>query len=91
MAASLIANYVAGLGQRAPPRGVQGNRKRASAGKGDALGAAPERGQLLMSLAMDEASRAERAGVAAIYGPGSNIPAAASEMLQLIANKRLAA
>jgi methylmalonyl-CoA mutase len=33
----------------------------------------------------------KRAGVAAIYGPGSNIPAAASEILQLIAKKRLAA
>ena len=33
----------------------------------------------------------KRAGVAAIYGPGTNIPAAASEILQLIAKKRLAA
>jgi hypothetical protein len=29
--------------------------------------------------------------VAAIYGPGTNIPAAAGEILQLIAKKRLAA
>jgi methylmalonyl-CoA mutase len=33
----------------------------------------------------------KRAGVAAIYGPGTNIPAAAGEILQLIAKKRLAA
>jgi methylmalonyl-CoA mutase len=32
-----------------------------------------------------------RAGVAAIYGPGSNIPLAASEILRLIEKKRLAA
>jgi methylmalonyl-CoA mutase len=32
-----------------------------------------------------------RAGVAAIYGPGTNIPLAASEILRLIAKKRLAA
>jgi methylmalonyl-CoA mutase len=31
------------------------------------------------------------AGVAAIYGPGTNIPLAASEILRLIAKKRLAA
>ena len=31
------------------------------------------------------------AGVAAIYGPGTNIPLAASEVLQLIAKRRLAA
>ncbi len=31
------------------------------------------------------------AGVAAIFGPGTNIPAAAAEVLQLIAKKRLAA
>jgi methylmalonyl-CoA mutase len=33
----------------------------------------------------------QEAGVAAIYGPGSNIPLAASEVLQLIAQRRLAA
>jgi len=33
----------------------------------------------------------KRAGVAAIYGPGTNIPAAAAEILQLIEKKRLAA
>jgi methylmalonyl-CoA mutase len=33
----------------------------------------------------------KRAGVAAIYGPGTNIPAAANEILALIAQKRLAA
>ncbi len=32
-----------------------------------------------------------RAGVAAIYGPGTNIPAAASEILRLIEKKRVAA
>ena len=32
-----------------------------------------------------------RAGVAAIYGPGTNIPLAASEILRLIEKKRLAA
>ncbi len=31
------------------------------------------------------------AGVAAIYGPGTNIPLAASEILGLIAKKRMAA
>ncbi|HWI27372.1 MAG TPA: cobalamin-dependent protein, partial [Stellaceae bacterium] len=31
------------------------------------------------------------AGVAAIYGPGTNIPLAASEILRLIEKKRLAA
>jgi methylmalonyl-CoA mutase len=31
------------------------------------------------------------AGVAAIYGPGTNIPVAASEVLHLIAKKRMAA
>ena len=31
------------------------------------------------------------AGVAAIYGPGTNIPLAVSEILQLIAKRRLAA
>ncbi|MGB8181232.1 MAG: methylmalonyl-CoA mutase [Stellaceae bacterium] len=33
----------------------------------------------------------QEAGVAAIYGPGTNIPLAASEVLQLIAKKRMAA
>ncbi|HEV2262950.1 MAG TPA: methylmalonyl-CoA mutase [Stellaceae bacterium] len=33
----------------------------------------------------------QEAGVAAIYGPGTNIPLAASEVLQLIAKKRIAA
>ncbi|HLJ65223.1 MAG TPA: methylmalonyl-CoA mutase family protein, partial [Stellaceae bacterium] len=33
----------------------------------------------------------KEAGVAAIYGPGTNIPAAASEILGLLATKRLAA
>src|SRR5690348_12423650 len=33
----------------------------------------------------------QEAGVAAIYGPGTNIPLAASEVLQLIAQRRLAA
>jgi methylmalonyl-CoA mutase len=32
-----------------------------------------------------------KAGVSAIYGPGTNIPAAASEILSLIVKKRLAA
>jgi methylmalonyl-CoA mutase len=33
----------------------------------------------------------QKAGVAAIYGPGTNIPLAASEVLKLIAKKRIAA
>ncbi len=33
----------------------------------------------------------QEAGVAAIYGPGTNIPVAASEVLHLIAKKRMAA
>jgi methylmalonyl-CoA mutase len=33
----------------------------------------------------------QEAGVAAIYGPGTNIPLAASEVLQLVAKRRLAA
>ena len=33
----------------------------------------------------------QQAGVAAIYGPGTNIPLAASEILRLIEKKRLAA
>ncbi|MGH6996024.1 MAG: methylmalonyl-CoA mutase, partial [Stellaceae bacterium] len=33
----------------------------------------------------------QEAGVAAIYGPGTNIPLAVSEVLQLIAKKRMAA
>jgi methylmalonyl-CoA mutase len=32
-----------------------------------------------------------KAGVSAIYGPGSNIPAAASEILHLIETRRAAA
>jgi methylmalonyl-CoA mutase len=31
------------------------------------------------------------AGIAAIYGPGTNIPAAAAEILRLIEKQRLAA
>jgi methylmalonyl-CoA mutase len=33
----------------------------------------------------------KRAGVAAIFGPGTNIPAAAAEILSLIQQRRLAA
>ncbi len=33
----------------------------------------------------------QEAGVAAVYGPGTNIPVAASEVLHLIAKKRMAA
>ena len=33
----------------------------------------------------------KRAGVSAIYGPGTNIPAAAAEILSLIQKRRLAA
>jgi len=32
-----------------------------------------------------------RAGVSAVYGPGTNIPLAAGEILKLIAKRRLAA
>ena len=33
----------------------------------------------------------KKAGVSAIYGPGTNIPAAAAEILSLIRKQRLAA
>ena len=33
----------------------------------------------------------KKAGVSAIYGPGTNIPAAAAEILSLIESRRLAA
>jgi methylmalonyl-CoA mutase cobalamin-binding subunit len=43
-------------------------------------------------LALAKARRGwERAGVSAIYGPGTNISAAAAEILGLIRKQRLAA